>query len=116
MRSLVSTKGKIEVIPCGTDISSSGSVSPWAGRAKLGLDSEDKVVLHVGRFDRRKGIETLVKAVGKVKQQPNLKLIIARGSMPGRKDGKERVETMFSWDGVASQLDEQYLSELSKLH
>ena len=92
MRSLVSTKGNIEVIPCGTDISSFGSVSRRAGRDKLGLDSEDKVVLYVGRFDRRKGIETLVKAVGKpeVKQQPNLKLIIAGGSTPGRKDGKER--------------------------
>ena len=92
MRSLVSAKGNIEVIPCGTDISSFGSVSREAGRAKLGLNSEDKLVLYVGRFDRRKGIETLVRAVGKeeVKQQPNLKLMIAGGSTPGRKDGKER--------------------------
>ena len=91
MRSLVSTKGNIEVIPCGTDISSFGSVSRSAGRAKLGLNPEDKLVLYVGRFDRRKGIETLVRAVGKeeVKQQP-LKLMIAGGSTPGRKDGKER--------------------------
>ena len=230
MRSLVSTKGNIKVIPCGTDISSFGSVSRKAGRDKLGLDSEDKVVLYVGRFDRRKGIETLVRAVGKEEvKQSNLKLIIAGGSTPGRKDGKEReriegiveelglqditifpgriehkdlvyyyaaadvcvvpshyepfglvaieamasgtpvvasrvgglkytvvdevtgllaspqdesafasaiaqilsnpswqkqlganarerVESMFSWDGVAGQLDEQYLSELSKLH
>ena len=230
MRSLVSTKGNIKVIPCGTDISSFGSVSRKAGRDKLGLNSEDKVVLYVGRFDRRKGIETLVRAVGKEEvKQPNLKLIIAGGSTPGRKDGKEReriegiveelglqditifpgrvehkdlvytyaaadvcvvpshyepfglvaieamasgtpvvasrvgglkytvvdevtgllaspqdesafasaiaqilsnpswqkqlganarerVESMFSWDGVAGQLDEQYLSELSKLH
>ena len=230
MRSLVSTKGNIKVIPCGTDISSFGSVSRKAGRDKLGLNSEDKVVLYVGRFDRRKGIETLVRAVGKEEvKQSNLKLIIAGGSTPGRKDGKEReriegiveelglqditifpgriehkdlvyyyaaadvcvvpshyepfglvaieamasgtpvvasrvgglkytvvdevtgllaspqdesafasaiaqilsnpswqkqlganarerVESMFSWDGVAGQLDEQYLSELSKLH
>ena len=92
MRSLVSTKGNIEVIPCGTDISSFGSVSRSEGRAKLDLNSEDKLVLYVGRFDRRKGIETLVRAVGKeeVKQQSNLKLMIAGGSTPGRKDGKER--------------------------
>ena len=92
MRSLVSTKGNIEVVPCGTDISSFGSVSRSAGRAKLGIDPEDKLVLYVGRFDRRKGIETLVRAVGEseVKQQPNLKLMIAGGSTPGRKDGKER--------------------------
>ena len=89
MRSLVSTKGNIEVIPCGTDISSFGSVSRAAGRAKLGINSEDKLVLYVGRFDRRKGIETLVRAVGESEQQ-SLKLMIAGGSTPGRKDGKER--------------------------
>ena len=31
-------------------------------------------------------------------------------------NARERVETMFSWDGVAAQLDEQYLSQLNKLH
>ncbi|MGL4881396.1 MAG: glycosyltransferase, partial [Waterburya sp.] len=31
-------------------------------------------------------------------------------------NAKERVESKFSWDGVASQLDQLYLSELSKLH
>ncbi|HEY9767303.1 MAG TPA: glycosyltransferase family 1 protein [Coleofasciculaceae cyanobacterium] len=92
MRSLVSTKGNIKVIPCGTDVSAFGSISTEAARTKLGLQPEDKVVLYVGRFDPRKGIETLVRAVGqsKVREQQNLKLIIAGGSTPGRKDGKER--------------------------
>ncbi|MGF1589342.1 MAG: glycosyltransferase family 4 protein [Pleurocapsa sp.] len=92
MRSLVSTKGNIIVIPCGTDISAFGSISTEAGRAKIGLQPEDKVVLYVGRFDPRKGIETLVRAVSQseVRKQQNLKLIIAGGSTPGRKDGKER--------------------------
>lgn len=92
MRSLVLTKGNIQIIPCGTDVSAFGSVSPSAGRAKIGIAPEDKLVLYVGRFDRRKGIETLVRAIGEseVRQQPNLKLMIAGGSTPGRKDGKER--------------------------
>ena len=92
MRSLMSERGNISVIPCGTDIKRFGSVSRFQSRAKLNLEPEDKVVLYVGRFDRRKGIETLVRAVGQneVKRHPNLKLIIVGGSTPGRKDGKER--------------------------
>ena len=31
-------------------------------------------------------------------------------------NAKERVKSKFSWDGVVSQLDRQYLTELSKLH
>ena len=92
MRSLMSERGNIVVIPCGTDIERFGSVSRLEGRAELNLAPEDKIILYVGRFDRRKGIETLVRAVGypEVKRHPDLKLIIVGGSTPGRKDGKER--------------------------
>ena len=31
-------------------------------------------------------------------------------------NARERVEAKFSWDGVANQLDQQYLSELNKLY
>ena len=92
MRSLVSKKGKIIVIPCGTDIECFGSVSQEEGREKLNFNPEEKIILYVGRFDPRKGIETLVRAVGeqRVKQHQNLKLVIVGGSTPGRKDGRER--------------------------
>ncbi|MBE9048786.1 glycosyltransferase [Pleurocapsales cyanobacterium LEGE 10410] len=92
MRSLVSSLGHIEVIPCGTDIDCFGSVDKIESRSKLDIDLSSQVVLYVGRFDRRKGIETLVRALAQkqVKHHPNLKAIIVGGSTPGRKDGKER--------------------------
>ena len=92
MRSLISQQGNITVIPCGTDLECFGSISRIDARTKLEIDPGDKVILYVGRFDRRKGIETLVRAVGcpEVKRHPNLKLIIVGGSTPGRKDGKEK--------------------------
>lgn len=91
MRSLVSAKGSIDIIPCGTDIRKFGSVNREAAREKLGIDPDAKVVFYVGRFDRRKGIETLVRAVAKsqIKDQ-NLKLVIGGGSRPGQSDGIER--------------------------
>ena len=92
MRSLVSTKGNIAVIPCGTDIKNFGSYSRSQARNKLNIEPDANVILYVGRFDRRKGIETLVRAVGsnRVKQHLNLQLIIVGGSTPGKRDGKER--------------------------
>ncbi|BAZ68653.1 MAG: glycosyltransferase family 1 protein [Pelatocladus maniniholoensis HA4357-MV3] len=92
MRSLVSTKGNIDIIPCGTDIERFGCIDRQAARVKLGLNPEDKVVMYVGRFDYRKGIETLVRAVGqsRFRGEKNLKLMIGGGSRPGHSDGMER--------------------------
>lgn len=92
MRSLVSNKGNIEIIPCGTDIRRFGCMTKAEARAKLGLDPEAKIVLYVGRFDHRKGIETLVRAVAQSQLlgKEKLQLIIGGGSRPGQSDGIER--------------------------
>ncbi|MEO1430657.1 MAG: glycosyltransferase family 1 protein [Cyanobacteria bacterium J06632_19] len=92
MRTLVSTKGSIDVIPCGTDIQRFGCVDRKTARNELGINPQTKLVMYVGRFDKRKGIETLVRAVGQSKLlgSEDLKLIICGGSRAGHSDGKER--------------------------
>jgi glycosyltransferase involved in cell wall biosynthesis len=92
MRSLVSTKGNIDIIPCGTDIHRFGSVDKQAARAAIGVDPDALLVFYVGRFDERKGIETLVRAVAQsqLRGHKNVKLIIGGGSRPGQSDGIER--------------------------
>jgi D-inositol-3-phosphate glycosyltransferase len=92
LRSLVSSQGHIDIIPCGTDIERFGHVSRAAARQMLGLAADAKVVFYVGRFDPRKGIETLVRAVGQshLRQDERLRLIIGGGSRPGHSDGRER--------------------------
>jgi D-inositol-3-phosphate glycosyltransferase len=92
MRSLVSLKGNIDVIPCGTNIDLFGQVDRESAREKLNIKPDTKVILYVGRFDPRKGIETLVRAVGlsKTRQNKQIELIIAGGSTPGQADGRER--------------------------
>jgi glycosyltransferase involved in cell wall biosynthesis len=92
MRSLVSTKGNIDIIPCGTDIRRFGAINKQKARSVLGIDPDALMVFYVGRFDPRKGIETLVRAVGQsqLRGNKNLKLVIGGGSRPGQSDGKER--------------------------
>lgn len=92
MRNLVSTKGTVEMVPCGTDIERLGSVDRLTARDELGIPEDAKVALYVGRFDRRKGIETLVRAIASSKLRGNsdLRLIIGGGARPGESDGIER--------------------------
>ncbi len=100
MRTMVSTKGNIDIIPCGTDVRRYGSIARHEARAKLGIDPDAKVVLYVGRFDYRKGIETLVRAVNLSQLRSNIHLIIGGGSRPGQSDGIERDRI----EGIINQL------------
>lgn len=92
LREFISPQGRIEIIPCGTDLNNFRVMPKAEARAKLGLSQTEQIVLFVGRFDPRKGIETLVRAcaLSGIYAQGNLRLIIAGGSDPERADGQER--------------------------
>ena len=104
MRSLVSSRGSIDIIPCGTRIDHFGTVSQSEARETLGIAPDEKVVLYVGRFDPRKGIETLVRAVHdcQARVTEKVRLIIGGGSRPGHSDGDERdrIESIVSALGL----------------
>lgn len=106
METLVSKQGRIDMIPCGTDIDNFGNVEKSVAREKLGIAPDAKMVFYVGRFDPRKGIETLVRAVAQssLRGEANLQLVIGGGSRPGQSDGIER-------DRIASIVDELGLND-----
>ena len=99
LETLVSTIGNIDIIPCGTDVSTFRPISKSEARKQLGISAKEKVVLYVGRFDKRKGIETLIRATGELRTQleqgeeidpQQLKLLVVGGSDPNEADGVER--------------------------
>ncbi|WP_072016415.1 glycosyltransferase [Neosynechococcus sphagnicola] len=101
LRSLVSAQGNIEVIPCGTDLQTFHVMPKAEARSALqqrelshlGWHPDEQIVLYVGRFDPRKGIETLVRAVADLKARSStetLRLLIVGGSDPKQADGQER--------------------------
>ncbi|MEQ9480709.1 glycosyltransferase family 4 protein [Coleofasciculus sp. F4-SAH-05] len=104
IRSLVSSKGHIQIIPCGTDIQRFGAIDRTQARLELGWNPDQKIIFYVGRFDPRKGIETLVRAVGcsQIRHDPQVKLIIGGGSRPGQSDGieRERIEAIVDQLGM----------------
>jgi glycosyltransferase involved in cell wall biosynthesis len=129
LRSLVSPEGRIEVIPAGTDVENFHSIPKLEARAKLGFKPNEAIVLYVGRFDPRKGIETLARAISllkaKAEQQreqlvssngnglhapsvisnPPMRLVIVGGSEEGQADGweRERIGKLVQELGIAAQ-------------
>jgi D-inositol-3-phosphate glycosyltransferase len=104
LRQLVSRAGNTQIIPCGTDVDNFQLMSKLESRQAVNIDHKDRVILYVGRFDQRKGIETLVRAVGQIYaecadlavdlhqiEKHRLRLVIVGGSDPDQPDGQERL-------------------------
>ncbi|KKR33843.1 MAG: Phosphoheptose isomerase [Candidatus Gottesmanbacteria bacterium GW2011_GWC2_39_8] len=72
---------KITVIPCGFDPDEFYPVDKTFARIILGLPVKEKIVLHVGRIVPRKGVDTVIRSVGRLKAKYNLsvKLVIVGG-------------------------------------
>lgn len=86
LETLVSTRGAIEMVPCGTDVSSFRVMPKAEARQQLGFAAKDQLVLYVGRFDTQKGIDTLVEAFSRLHHRrhiANLKLVLVGGSPSG---------------------------------
>lgn len=112
LRSLVSKLGHVEVVPCGTDPDNFRRIPKAEARKQLGLELDERIVLYVGRFDPRKGIETMVRAcallcqdANPISTQGNLRLVIAGGSHPEMPDWQEqkRIEQIVNELGLAEQ-------------
>ncbi len=98
LRKLVSKKGNVKIIPCGTDTQRYGLGNQEQAREQLGLDPDMPMVAYVGRFDPRKGIDTLIRAWAKLSdfsassdsaQTPKGQVYIVGGSRPGSADDEE---------------------------
>lgn len=57
---------KIATIPCGFDPAELWPISKALARVSLGLPSDSRVVLHVGRIVPRKGIETVIRGFARL--------------------------------------------------
>jgi D-inositol-3-phosphate glycosyltransferase len=85
---------KIQVIPCGVDLTLFKAMTALKARRILGL-SERKFILFVGRIDSIKGIDVLIKAVHHLSRKPSkghqdLGLIIIGGELDEDRQAENR--------------------------
>lgn len=79
----------IGVLPLGIDTERFAPQEPGWLRAERGLGPDAPIVLYVGRLERRKGVETLVEAFGRVREaHPQAVLVMAGFSTDTGPNGK----------------------------
>ncbi|CAB1070642.1 D-inositol-3-phosphate glycosyltransferase (EC [Olavius algarvensis Delta 1 endosymbiont] len=70
---------KIGVVPCGVNLDLFYPQGKAAARHKLGLDSDDIILLYVGRFESIKGLNVLLKAMTYLDANQRLRLVVVGG-------------------------------------
>jgi D-inositol-3-phosphate glycosyltransferase len=85
---------RMQVIPCGVDLNLFRPGDQAYARRQLGIDSEEKLLLYVGRLEPEKGIERLLASVGHLKHLTGIKLIVIGGD--GRHEPEFRRLLQFS--------------------
>jgi len=99
LRALISKKGNVEIVPCGTDTNLFGSVSATQARKKLNVEPETFNILYVGKFNRTSGVETLIKAVSKpqLHSVANIRLTLIENSDSSNPLFRKKIEKLV-WD------------------
>lgn len=101
---------KIQVIPAGVNLQRFKPVDKNYSRRKIGYSTKDKIILFVGRIEKRKGIDTLIEALPKTAKKlgqaeaKNIKLIIVGGNPLKRKMIKEEIKEFSRLEKIVKKL------------
>ena len=80
---------KIGVVPCGVNLNLFQPEQKRAARKQLGFDTNDIILLSVGRFEPLKGIDRLLEAMRYLRHHRRLRLVIVGG------DGSQAPESQY---------------------
>lgn len=70
---------KLSVVPCGFNPEEFYTIEKEEARKKLGLSSDEIILLQLGRMVPRKGVDNVIRAVGALKKIKNVRLIVVGG-------------------------------------
>ncbi|HJV59442.1 MAG TPA: glycosyltransferase family 1 protein [Albitalea sp.] len=73
---------RISMVPCGVDLEVFRPASRSAARRRLGVGSQEFVVLQLGRLVPRKGIDNVIRAVARLDRGVPARLLIVGGESP----------------------------------
>lgn len=93
---------KIEIIPPGVDISRFYPIPPDEAKEYVGIPSEKRMLLFVGRIEPLKGVRTLLKAIGHLSDngqaEENLCLAVIGGELEDEHGGdSEEMKLLCQW-------------------
>jgi D-inositol-3-phosphate glycosyltransferase len=100
----------ISLAPCGYDPEEFPPQDRQAARRRLGIEPDEHVVLQLGRLVPRKGVDTVIEAIGRLRRTHDLKarLLIVGGSErqadPARDPEVQRLMDVAKASGVREQV------------
>jgi D-inositol-3-phosphate glycosyltransferase len=73
---------RITIVPCGYDPAEFGPVDQDDARRRLGLHLDEPIILQLGRIVPRKGIDTVIEALGRLRRDHGIeaRLLVVGGS------------------------------------
>ena len=101
---------RIEVVPCGVDLSLFRPLDNQEARKALGLNGE-KVVVYVGRIEPIKGLELLLRGAAIMEVEDSLKVILVGGDLSRESEvqrlkglaGELGIENIMEFVGIVDQ-------------
>ena len=99
LQKLVSDQGCIKIVPCGTDLNLFGLSRQIKATKQSIVKSDLFNIIYVGRFSRRQGVETLIKAIAKPQLHSlgNIHLTLINNSNIHSPLQRKRIEKLV-WD------------------
>ncbi len=84
MRLYDADPARVTIVPSGFDPAEFWPVEKSRARKKLGLPTEERIILQLGRMVPRKGVETVLRALGLLQREHSLeaRLVIVGGESP----------------------------------
>jgi D-inositol-3-phosphate glycosyltransferase len=101
---------RISIVPCGFDRTEFWPLSKALARVALGMGADDGVLLQLGRMVPRKGIDTVIRALARLREAHGLtpRLLIVGGDSdepdPSRTPEIGRLQQVARAEGVANQI------------
>jgi D-inositol-3-phosphate glycosyltransferase len=101
---------KVTIIPCGFDPNEFFPISKPLARALLGLNPDERILLHLGRLVPRKGIDTIIRALAifaREERRPARLLVVGGESEepdPARTPEIARLAALAREEGVADRV------------
>ncbi len=101
---------RVTIIPCGFDQSEFWPISKPLARIALGLDPDEKIILQLGRMVRRKGVDNVIQAFGRLvkEHQVSARLLIVGGETdePNSRATPElgRLQALAEAEGIAEKV------------
>jgi D-inositol-3-phosphate glycosyltransferase len=82
---------KITILPCGFNPTEFYPMDKWLARTVVNLDSNEYIILQLGRVVPRKGIDNVIRALPRIDSEINFRLVIVGGEHDDNDDANPEV-------------------------